>query len=53
MPDRAEQGLDKEGNRYEQRLEDLHDLALAAERCDEPSVPLAEVEARLLADGLL
>jgi PHD/YefM family antitoxin component YafN of YafNO toxin-antitoxin module len=61
---RAEQEyvVDEEGHRkavilpveeYEHLLEDLHDLALAAERRDEPSVSLAEVEARLLADGLL
>lgn len=54
--------VDEEGHRkavivpleeYERLLEDLHDLALVAERRDEPSVSLAEVEARLRADGLL
>jgi hypothetical protein len=36
---------------YERLLEDLHDLALTAERRDEPSVPFAEVEARLRAEA--
>jgi PHD/YefM family antitoxin component YafN of YafNO toxin-antitoxin module len=64
MAKRAEQEyvVDEEGHRkavilpveeYERLLEDLHDLALVAERRDEPSVSLADVEARLRADGLL
>ncbi|MGE9296304.1 MAG: hypothetical protein ACQKBV_08485 [Puniceicoccales bacterium] len=38
---------------YEALLEDLHDLAVIAERKDEPSSPLDEVISRLKADGLL
>jgi PHD/YefM family antitoxin component YafN of YafNO toxin-antitoxin module len=54
--------VDEEGHRkavilplgeYERLLEGLHDLALVAERRDEPAVSLADVEARLRADGLL
>ncbi|HZD43939.1 MAG TPA: type II toxin-antitoxin system Phd/YefM family antitoxin [Methanomicrobiales archaeon] len=32
---------------YEQLQEDLHDLAVAAERRDEPTVSLAELKKRL------
>jgi PHD/YefM family antitoxin component YafN of YafNO toxin-antitoxin module len=54
--------VDREGNRkavilpleeYEQLLEDLHDLAVVAERHDEEAVDLAEIKKRLLADCLL
>ncbi len=38
---------------YEALLDDLHDLAVVAERRDEPRVSLDEVEQRLKADGLL
>jgi hypothetical protein len=38
---------------YEELLEDLNDLAMIAERRDEPRVSLEEVERRLKADGLL
>ncbi len=38
---------------YEQLLEDLHDLAVVAERRDEPSIELAELKRRLKKDGLL
>ena len=38
---------------YEALLEDLQDLAVLAERRNEPRVPLDEVERRLKADGLL
>jgi PHD/YefM family antitoxin component YafN of YafNO toxin-antitoxin module len=32
---------------YEELLEDLHDLAVIAQRKDEPTIPLAEVKLRL------
>jgi len=38
---------------YEELLEDLNDLAVVAERRNEPRVSLEEVERRLKADGLL
>jgi hypothetical protein len=38
---------------YEELLEDLNDLAVIAERRDEPRLSLGEVERRLKADGLL
>lgn len=38
---------------YQQLLEDLEDLRLIAERKDEPTSSLEEVEARLKARGLL
>jgi len=38
---------------YEQLLEDLHDLAVVAERRDEPSIELTELKRRLRKDGLL
>jgi PHD/YefM family antitoxin component YafN of YafNO toxin-antitoxin module len=38
---------------YEQLLEDLHDLAVVAERRDEPSIKLTELKRRLKKDGLL
>ena len=38
---------------YEELLEDLHDLAVIAERRDEPSLSLDDVKAKLKADGLI
>ncbi|SFM81065.1 prevent-host-death family protein [Thermodesulforhabdus norvegica] len=38
---------------YEELLEDLHDLAIVAERRDEPSVSFDELKKKLKADGLL
>ena len=38
---------------YEELLEDLHDLAILAERRNEPTVSLAEFELQLKADGVL
>jgi hypothetical protein len=38
---------------YERLLEDLHDLAIIAQRRDEPTVPWEEVKAQLKKDGLL
>ena len=38
---------------YEELLEDLNDLAVVAERRNEPRVSLEEVERRLKTDGLL
>jgi hypothetical protein len=54
--------VDEKGNRvsvvlpvdeYEELLEDLHDLAVVAERRNEPAVSLAMVKKRLKAGGLL
>jgi len=39
--------------RYKQLLEDLHDLAIVAERRDEDTVSLQELRQRLGEDGLL
>lgn len=39
--------------RYEMLLEDLHDLAIVAERREEETVSLDEVKQRLREDGLL
>lgn len=39
--------------RYKQLLEDLHDLAIVAERRDEDTVSLQELRQRLVEDGLL
>jgi hypothetical protein len=38
---------------YEALLEDLADLAVVAERAEEPTVPLEQVIANLKKDGLL
>lgn len=38
---------------YEELLEDLHDLAIIAERRDKPTIPFSELKKRLKADGLL
>jgi PHD/YefM family antitoxin component YafN of YafNO toxin-antitoxin module len=39
--------------RYEQLLEDLHDLAIVAERREEEAISLEEMKQRLQKDGLL
>lgn len=39
--------------RYEQLLEDLHDLAVIAERRDEEPISLEEMKQRLKKDGIL
>lgn len=39
--------------RYEQLMEDLHDLAVVAERRDEVPVSLGEMKQRLHTDGIL
>ncbi len=39
--------------RYEQMTEDLHDLAVVAERRDEEPIGLEEMKRRLNQDGLL
>ena len=38
---------------YEELLEDLHDLAVIAERKDETTISFNELKRRLKADGLL
>ena len=38
---------------FEELLEDLEDLALLAERRDEPTISFDEVKKRLKSDGLL
>jgi hypothetical protein len=38
---------------YEDLLEDLHDLAVIAERRDEPTVPLEEIIEKLKKNGIL
>ena len=38
---------------YQELIEDLEDLAVLAERRDEPAIPHAEVVAKLKADGYL
>ncbi|KRP35769.1 MAG: hypothetical protein ABS34_10245 [Opitutaceae bacterium BACL24 MAG-120322-bin51] len=38
---------------FEELMEDLQDLAVIAERKDEPSAPLEEVKNKLKKDGLL
>jgi PHD/YefM family antitoxin component YafN of YafNO toxin-antitoxin module len=40
-------------NEYEQLMEDLHDLAVIAERRDEPTTSFEELKKKLRADGLL
>jgi hypothetical protein len=39
--------------KYEELLEDLHDLAIVAERRDESSISFEELKERLRNDGLL
>jgi len=38
---------------YEEMLEDIHDLAVIAERLEEPTVSLDELKKRLKTDGLI
>ena len=38
---------------YEELLEDIHDLAVIAERKDEPTISLEDMKKRLKADGLI
>jgi len=38
---------------YEELLEDLHDLAIIAERRDEPTIAFEELKKRLKQNGLL
>lgn len=38
---------------YEELLEDLHDLAVIAERKDEPAVSFDEIKKRLKSDGFV
>ena len=38
---------------YEELLEDIHDLAVIAERKDEPTINFEELKKRLKTDGLL
>jgi PHD/YefM family antitoxin component YafN of YafNO toxin-antitoxin module len=38
---------------YEELLEDLHDLAVIAERKDEPTISLDELKKKLQADGII
>jgi PHD/YefM family antitoxin component YafN of YafNO toxin-antitoxin module len=38
---------------YEELMEDLHDLAVIAERRDEPTISIDDLKKRLKADGLL
>jgi hypothetical protein len=54
--------VDKEGKRtavllpideYERLLQDVHDLAVVAERRDEEAISLEEMKRRLKQDGLL
>lgn len=40
-------------NRYEQLVEDLHDLAVVAERREEEPISLEKMKRRLQRDGLL
>ena len=63
MKKKTEQFItDESGNRtavvlpleeYEELLEDIHDLAVIAERKDEPSISLEELQKKLKADGLI
>lgn len=39
--------------RYERLIEDLHDLAVVAERRDEPAISLEDVKKRLRKRGVL
>ncbi len=38
-------------NEYEELLEDLHDLAVIAERREEPTIPFDELKKKLEKDG--
>ena len=59
---REQYGVDSKGRKtgcffsleqYKKLLEDLHDLAMVAERRDEQPITLEELEHRLKKDGLL
>ncbi|MFH0924946.1 MAG: type II toxin-antitoxin system Phd/YefM family antitoxin [bacterium] len=39
--------------KYEELLEDIHDLAVIAERKDDPVISFAELKKRLKTDGLI
>lgn len=39
--------------RYRALMEDLHDLAIVAERKNEPSIPIEKFKEKLKKDGLL
>jgi len=62
MAAREQYVIDAEGRRtavllsleqYERLMEDLHDLAVVAERRDEESISLQELKRRLKKDGLI
>jgi PHD/YefM family antitoxin component YafN of YafNO toxin-antitoxin module len=63
MPSRSQQYvIDDQGNRtavlmpikeYQNLMEDLHDLAIVAERKDEERIGLEEMMKRLVRDGIL
>jgi len=40
-------------NEYQEMLEDLHDLAIIAERREEPTVSFEKLKQKLKTDGLL
>jgi len=46
-------GVELSRRRFQRLLEDLHDLAVVAERREEKSIRLGEVKRRLKRDGLL
>ena len=46
-------GVDLPLRRYQKLLEDLHDLAIVAERRSEKPISLGELKRRLKQDGLL
>jgi hypothetical protein len=62
LTENAKYIVDKEGKKqsvvlpvdeYEELIEDLHDLAVIAERRNEPTVSWEEVRERLKRDGVL
>jgi len=40
-------------NEYEELLEDIHDLAVIAERRDEPTISLEELKRKLQVNGII
>ena len=40
-------------DKYEELLEDIHDLAIIADRRDEPAISFEELKEKLKKDGLL
>ncbi len=61
-PERIQYIVDEKGERtgvilpvgeYQEILEDLHDLAVIAERREEPTVTFEELKTKLKKDGLL